>query len=207
MTGTDVLEPESNVVQVLKVILAEKEEFKVSDIRYISPVTQNELLDIMAHDILRSKLTEIKERRHFTIMADESSDVSNRVQMCLVLRLVGVFIDRIMISYLLWIEYLIFFLVSSLQLFFSLCDSCVYSTIAVAKLFAIAEIVVFFFLPRFPLWLFDFELASKYFFHVGSPCNTASARKSWTMISILLQAIFYDTIAWWTISEEGFWKV
>ena len=48
MTETDVLEPESNVVQVLKVILAEKEEFKVSDIRYISPVTQNELLDIMA---------------------------------------------------------------------------------------------------------------------------------------------------------------
>ena len=96
MTETDVLEPESNVVQVLKVILAEKEEFKVSDIRYISPVTQNELLDIMAHDILRSKLAEIKERRHFTIMADESSDVSNREQMCFVLRLVGFFIDRIL---------------------------------------------------------------------------------------------------------------
>ena len=95
MTETDVLEPESNVVQVLKVILAEKEEFKVSDIRYISPVTQNELLDIMAHDILRSKLAEIKERRHFTIMADESS-VSNREQMCFVLRLVGFFIDRML---------------------------------------------------------------------------------------------------------------
>ena len=94
-TNSMVLEPESNVFQVLKVILAETEEFKVSDIRYISPVTQNELLDIMAHDILRSKLAEIKERRHFTIMADESSDVSNREQMCFVLRLVGFFIDRI----------------------------------------------------------------------------------------------------------------
>ena len=138
MTETDVLEPESNVVQVLKVILAEKEEFKVSDIRYISPVTQNELLDIMAHDILRSKLAEIKERRHFTIMADESSDVSNREQMCFVLRFVGFFIDRILDF---------FFLSQHVNRFFSLCDSCVYSTIALAKLFAIAEIVVFFFLP------------------------------------------------------------
>ena len=80
MTETDVLEPESNVV--LKVVLTEKEEFKVSDIRYISLVTQNELLDIMAHDILRSKLAEIKERRHF-IIEDESSDVSNREQRAL----------------------------------------------------------------------------------------------------------------------------
>ena len=47
---------------------------------------QNEILDIMAILTLQEKLKTIRERRFFSIIADEGTDVSNKEQLSFCLR-------------------------------------------------------------------------------------------------------------------------
>lgn len=53
---------------------------------YTAPVTQNELLDIMCGQISASLVRNINEAKFYSIMIDETTDVSNKEQMVLCLR-------------------------------------------------------------------------------------------------------------------------
>ena len=57
--------------------------------KYISPDCQNEILRLMAHSVLRKIIASIHESMHYTIMADEVTDASNREQFVLCLRWVS----------------------------------------------------------------------------------------------------------------------
>lgn len=54
--------------------------------KYLAPVIQNELVDHMGFSVLASLKKEFHQRKYYSIMADETSDVSNKEQMCLVIR-------------------------------------------------------------------------------------------------------------------------
>lgn len=54
--------------------------------KYTHHDVQNELLNIMATEVLRSKVSTIQERKFFSIMADEGTDVSNIEQLSFCLR-------------------------------------------------------------------------------------------------------------------------
>ena len=56
--------------------------------KFTSPEIQNELIYIMAQQILRSVVKKIQSK-YFTIMIDEATDVSNSEQVVIVLRWVG----------------------------------------------------------------------------------------------------------------------
>ena len=49
--------------------------------KYTHHDTQNELLNIMASHVLRAKLSSVRDRKFFSIMADEGTDVSNIEQL------------------------------------------------------------------------------------------------------------------------------
>ena len=49
--------------------------------KYTHHITQNELLNIMASHVLRAKLSSVRDRKFFTIMADEGTDISNIEQL------------------------------------------------------------------------------------------------------------------------------
>ena len=49
---------------------------------------QNELLNIMANQVLRQELTVIRERKFFAMMADEGTDISNIEQLSFCVRTV-----------------------------------------------------------------------------------------------------------------------
>jgi hypothetical protein len=57
--------------------------------KYQSPEIVNELIELMAHKVLRSVLSEINSRRWFALMADETRDISNREQLVLCIRSVS----------------------------------------------------------------------------------------------------------------------
>lgn len=57
--------------------------------KYIHHDVQNELLDIMAHQVLSSKLDEIRMNGFFSIMCDEYTDCSNKEQMSFCVRTVN----------------------------------------------------------------------------------------------------------------------
>ena len=42
---------------------------------------QNELLNLMAHDVLRTKLNAIKQSKFYNSMCDEYTDVANKEQL------------------------------------------------------------------------------------------------------------------------------
>ena len=48
--------------------------------KYTRHEIQNELLDLMARQVLRSKVMTIEKNRYFAIMADEYTDKSNKEQ-------------------------------------------------------------------------------------------------------------------------------
>ena len=48
--------------------------------KYCSPEIQNELIDIMAQEVLRDLLAEIRESGFFSFMCDETTDSSNLEQ-------------------------------------------------------------------------------------------------------------------------------
>lgn len=82
----DLLEPDSNLIQTLRLMLEDHSKYNIQSMKFTAPSVQNELLDIMAQLVLRGLLSKIRKRKYYSIMADESSDVSNKEQMCLVLR-------------------------------------------------------------------------------------------------------------------------
>ena len=57
---------------------------------YISKTTQNELIKLCGEGISDSIITEVKNSKFYTIIADEAADCSNKEQMSLVLR----FLDK-----------------------------------------------------------------------------------------------------------------
>ncbi len=54
--------------------------------KFTSHENQNEFLEVMSHIILRTLLGDIKNSPFLTIMADETTDVSNKEQLTLVIR-------------------------------------------------------------------------------------------------------------------------
>ena len=56
--------------------------------KYTSPEIQNELIQVMAHTVLRGIATDIRSATFFTLMADEVTDVSNKEQVAVCLRCV-----------------------------------------------------------------------------------------------------------------------
>ena len=83
-------ENESNFIQLLK--LRGRDDSRVYDWlkrktnKYTSPEVQNEIFKIMYLEILRRVSKTIRENKYFTIMADETTDCSNKEQLVLVLR-------------------------------------------------------------------------------------------------------------------------
>ena len=61
----------------------------LKDGKYQSPEVINELIEIMAHKVLRSLLCDISSRKWYAIMADETRDISNREQLVLCIRSVS----------------------------------------------------------------------------------------------------------------------
>ncbi|CAG2184616.1 unnamed protein product [Mytilus edulis] len=54
--------------------------------RYTSPEIQNEIISIMSDQVVRSLATEIRQSNFFAILADETTDISNRQQLVVCLR-------------------------------------------------------------------------------------------------------------------------
>ena len=57
--------------------------------KYTSHEIQNELLKIMAHNVLRSIAVDLQKSTFLTIMIDETTDISNREQVTIVIRRVN----------------------------------------------------------------------------------------------------------------------
>ena len=74
----------SNLSVLLETVLEENNW--VSDKKYQSPEIVNEMIEIMAHNVLRSLLSEISSRSWFSLLADETRDISNCEQLVLCLR-------------------------------------------------------------------------------------------------------------------------
>ena len=61
--------------------------------KYTSGEAQNELLKIMAHQVLRKIGNNLQGTNFFTVMADETTDISNREQVVIYLRWVSESLD------------------------------------------------------------------------------------------------------------------
>ena len=72
-------------MQCLKLAINGNNKLSIETMKYASPIVQNELIDLMANSILRHLINDISERCYFLVMADETSDLSNKEQMCLVI--------------------------------------------------------------------------------------------------------------------------
>ena len=85
------LDNEDNLTQLL-LLFGTKDESIANRLqgkagyKYTHHDVQNELLNIMATEVLRSKVSTIQERKFFSIMADEGTDVSNIEQLSFCLR-------------------------------------------------------------------------------------------------------------------------
>ena len=62
---------------------------KINGWRYQSPEIVNELVKIMAHEVLRSMLSEMFSQQWFSLLADETRDISNREQLVMCIRWVS----------------------------------------------------------------------------------------------------------------------
>lgn len=83
---------ESNLIQFLKVRAEDVPELMdwVKERRYLSHDIINELINIMANEVLRSIVADIhQESKLFSIISDESRDISNKEQLTNVLRWVS----------------------------------------------------------------------------------------------------------------------
>ena len=54
--------------------------------KHVSPENQNEMLQLMAHQVLRKILGDMHQSPFLTLMVDETTDVSNKEQLTLILR-------------------------------------------------------------------------------------------------------------------------
>lgn len=61
--------------------------------RYTSPDIQNEILSLMSHTILRDISRDIQHSKYFAILADETTDISNREQLVICLRWIDCNLD------------------------------------------------------------------------------------------------------------------
>ena len=77
----------SNLTVLLDSVLEESQWLKNG--KYHSPEVINELIEIMAHKVLRSLLSDISSRKWYAIMADETRDISNHEQLVLCIRSVS----------------------------------------------------------------------------------------------------------------------
>ena len=57
--------------------------------QYRSKTVQNDAIQVFAEYIKEKTVSEVKESRYFTILTDETSDISNKEQMSLVLRYIS----------------------------------------------------------------------------------------------------------------------
>ena len=77
----------SNFHQLLNLRAQENPEIiewlRKRDEKYTSPEIQNELLEAMALGMMRQISANIQNATFFTIMADETADVSNKEQLCI----------------------------------------------------------------------------------------------------------------------------
>ena len=71
----------SNLTVLLQMVL--DEDRWVQESRYQSPEIVNELIEIMANDVLRSMLASMFRQHWFALLADETRDISNRKQLVL----------------------------------------------------------------------------------------------------------------------------
>ena len=76
-------EEEGNFMQLLK--LHRQASSRRNRKKYTSPPIQNEIIQIMALGILRKVANSVFEDAFFTIMVDETTNVSNQEQVVLVL--------------------------------------------------------------------------------------------------------------------------
>ncbi len=74
----------SNLTVLLEHVLDKKSRVKGN--KYLSPDIINEIIEIMAHTTLRSLLADINSSPWFSLMADETRDISNREQLVICLR-------------------------------------------------------------------------------------------------------------------------
>ena len=52
-------------------------------LQYLSHDIQKEVLSLMSRSVLKSILSNVKEAVYYAVIADETTDVSNRQQMCI----------------------------------------------------------------------------------------------------------------------------
>ena len=90
-------EEDSNYIQLLQ--LCGEDDNRISKWlhkktnKYTSGEAQNELLKIMAHQVLRKIANDLQTSEFFTVMADETTDISNREQVVICLRWVDNSLD------------------------------------------------------------------------------------------------------------------
>ena len=83
-------EENSNFHKLLKLRAQENPEIiewlRKKDDKYTPPVIQNEMLEAMALGMMRQISANIQNATFFTIMADETADVSNKEQLVICIR-------------------------------------------------------------------------------------------------------------------------
>ncbi|XP_033123564.1 zinc finger MYM-type protein 1-like [Anneissia japonica] len=83
----------SNLIQLLTLRADDQPDIlqwiHKSACKHTSPENQNEMLKLMAHQVLRQILQQINSSPFFTVMADGNTDRSNRVKLTLVIRWVN----------------------------------------------------------------------------------------------------------------------
>ena len=79
---------EGNLYQLLKLLSQDSVEMQswLLQGKYLSPVIVNEQIKLMSDFVLRGLLNEIRCTQWFTLIADEATDISNKEQMCVVIR-------------------------------------------------------------------------------------------------------------------------
>lgn len=70
----------------MKTLLEDHPSLSISSMKYMSSDVQNELLDLMARRVQEQLLEKIKSAKYFTLLADESTDITNQTQLCFALR-------------------------------------------------------------------------------------------------------------------------
>ena len=90
--GSNIPDFNSNFYQLLLVEARKNVDFdewlKKSTNKYISHDIQNEIMEIMAHEVLRSLVKKIQNSKFYSIMADETADISNIEQLSFGIRYV-----------------------------------------------------------------------------------------------------------------------
>ncbi|KAK7925889.1 hypothetical protein WMY93_008199 [Mugilogobius chulae] len=84
---------DSNIIQLLKVRAQDIPELKSwlaqKENKWLSHDILNEMIEIMAHDVLRTLLKEIKSAEFFAVILDETSDITVKEQVSICLRFIN----------------------------------------------------------------------------------------------------------------------